>query len=127
MDFIIFLPWRNDFLIYRLRMYADSPEFVVLQFLLPGLAASYFASVACRFALSRPHLLRWRLGFLSTFAAAVAIVCLVWFGLSLKPGEDSYGMGRFLLFVCIAGRLLSVIPAEVVVWRYRKAYRGVDR
>ncbi len=91
-------------------MYADSSELVVLQFLLPSLAASYFASVACRAAHAVQHSVRWQLGLLGTFVAAVSVVGFVWFGLSLQPGEDSYGTGRFLIFVCIAGSLLAVIP-----------------
>jgi hypothetical protein len=107
-------------------MYADSSEFVVLQFLLPSLAASYLASVACRVARSLHYSVRWWLGFLGTVLAALALFSFVAFSLSLQPGEDSYGTGRFLLFVCIAGSSFAVVPAEIVVLRYRRAFTKVE-
>lgn len=99
---------------------------IVLPIFLPSLAASYFASLSCRFVHWRHHPVRWWLGLVSPVAAGVSVVCFVWLGLSLRHGEDAYGMGRILCMYCIAGSLLAVIPAEIVVWRYRKAYRKVE-
>ena len=63
---------------------------------------------------------------LSAVIACLSVVFFVWLGLFLQPGQDSYGMGRFLLLVCVAGSFLGVIPAQIVVWRYRQAFKNVD-
>jgi len=107
-------------------MYADSFGFVVLQFLLPSFAASYLTSLSCRLAHSRHRHVCWRLGLLSTVVACVSGVCLIQLGLFLQPGEDLYGLGYWLRLICIGGSLLALIPAEIVVWRYHKAYRNAE-
>jgi biotin transporter BioY len=103
-------------------MYADDLKFLVLQFLLPSLAASYFASLICRIVESRHYHLGWWVGLVGTAAACIFVVGFVWLGFFLQPGEDPYHTRRFLCFVCLAGSLLAVIPAGIVVWRYRKNF-----
>ena len=105
--------------------FADSLADVLLP-LLPILAASYFTSLLCRLAHWSHHHLRWWFGLFSAGAACASVVCFIQLGSSLQHGEDSYGMIRFLcLVVCPAASLFAVVPAEIVAWRYRKAYRDV--
>jgi hypothetical protein len=104
----------------------DSLAFVLL-LLLPTLAASYFTSLRCRLAHWRHRHVRWWFGLLGAGAACVSVVCFIQLGSSLQHGEDSYGIIRWLcLEVCPAASLFAVIPAELVVWRYRKAYRILE-
>lgn len=103
-------------------MYCD---FLVLcaLLLLPGLASSYVASLMCRFAHWRRHHVHWWFGLLSAGFAYALVICFVQLGSSLQHGEDSYGVIRWLcLVVCPAASFFAVVPAELVVWRYRKAY-----
>ena len=104
----------------------DSLAFVLL-LLLPTLAASYFTSLLCRLAHWRHRHVRWWFGLLAAGAAYVSVVCFIQLGSSLQHGEDSYGMIRWLsLEVCPATSLFAVIPAELVVWRYWRAYRRAE-
>jgi hypothetical protein len=110
-------------------MYPKLPESLafVLLLLLPILAASYFTSLLCRIAHWRHRHVRWWFGLLGAGAACVSVVGFIQLGSSLQHGEDSYGMIRWLcLEVCPAASLFAVIPAELVVWRYCKAYRRVE-
>jgi hypothetical protein len=104
---------------------ADTLADVLLP-LLPILAACYFTSLLCRLALWRHHSCRWWFGPLSAGAACIAVVCLTQLGSSLQPGVDSYGGGYFLRLACIAESLFAVLPAELIVWRYRRTYTNVE-
>ncbi|MGO8929493.1 MAG: hypothetical protein ACLQU3_21725 [Limisphaerales bacterium] len=106
--------------------FADSLADVLLP-LLPILAASYFTSLLCRLAHWRHRHVRWWFGLLGAGTAFVSVVCFIQLGSSLQHGEDSYGMIHWLCRVaCPAASLFAVIPAELVVWRYCKAYRGAE-
>jgi hypothetical protein len=105
--------------------FADSLADVLLP-LLPILAASYFTSLLCRLAHWRHRHVRWWFGLLGAGAACISIVCFIQLGSSLQHGEDSYGGSYFLCLACIAESLFAVVPAGIVVWRYRKAYGNVE-
>jgi low temperature requirement protein LtrA len=106
-------------------MNADFFE-VVLLFLLPSVAASYFASVLCRLVHLRHHHVRWWLGPASTVGACVLVGCFVWLGSSLQPGQDPMGMGFTLCVTCVPGSLLAAVPAHMVVWHYRRTYCNIE-
>jgi hypothetical protein len=94
--------------------------------LLPIIAACYVTTLLCRLAHWRHHPCRWWFGPLSAGAACIAVVCLTQLGLSLHPGVDSYGGGYFLRLACIAESLFAVLPAELIVWHYRRTYTSVE-
>jgi len=88
--------------------------------LLPSLAACYFASLMCRLAHWSHRHVHWWFGLFSVGVAGALVVCFIQLGSSLQPGQDSYGMIHLLHQVCAAGSLFAVVPAEFVVWHYRK-------
>jgi hypothetical protein len=44
----------------------------------------------------------------------------------LQPGEYPYGGDYFIDLAYIAESLVAIVPAGIVVWRYRKAYTNVE-
>ena len=105
--------------------FADSLASVLLP-LLPILAASYFTSFLCRLAHWRHRHVRWWFGLLGAGAACILVLCFIRLGSSLQPGENPYGGDYFLNMACIGESLFAVVPAGIVVWRYRQTYTNFE-
>jgi hypothetical protein len=83
--------------------------------------AIYFTSAACRYARSRHWRIGWHLGLVGSAAAGILTGCLICVGLSLQPG--SWGKMDFrpgFFWYSLIGPAISLIPAEIVVWRHRR-------
>jgi len=83
--------------------------------------ACYVTSVACRYARSRHHRIRWHLGLLGCAAAGVLAGCLICVGFSLQPGTwGKIDLRPALFWYSLIGPAIALIPAEVVVWHLRR-------
>ena len=105
--------------------FADSLASVLLP-LLPILAASCFTTLLCRRAHRRHQPVRWWFSPLGAGAACILVLCFIRLGSSLQPGEYPYGGDYFIDLAYIAESLVAIVPAGIVVWRYRKAYTNVE-
>ena len=103
-------------------------QFQILPVLLVGLAACYATTVVCRVALRRHHRAHWSLALVGSAIAAVLATCFIWLGLSLQPGELPYARLWLESFATViaAGGLLALLPAQAILWYYRRALAKVE-
>jgi hypothetical protein len=98
--------------------------FIIIPILLVTTLASYFTILLCRFARLRRWRVHWHFGLVGAMASGILAIFVVWLGLSLQAG--GYGMfdlRPMLYSMCIVGSTLGVLPAEIIVWHYRKRFR----
>lgn len=99
--------------------------FIIFPVLLVATVASYFTVLICRAARWRRRRLHWHFGLLGAVAACILAICVVWLGLSLQSGS-SWGVCDIrpaLVWVCISGSALGVLPSEVIVWHYQRRFK----
>jgi hypothetical protein len=105
--------------------------FVFLVFVLPVLiviaAASYFTGLICRFAHRRHWHIGWQSGLLGAVAGGACGIGLVLLGISLQPGSwGKVDLSLFLFVLCLVGLAIAILPAQLVVRRYRKKFTNAN-
>jgi hypothetical protein len=101
--------------------------FCVLPSLFISGAAAYISGLACRLACQRHWRLNWYLGLLGLSIAAGLGGGFMWLASSLQSG----GWGKlspdsFFLWICASGIIFGFLPAELVVWHYRRKIGEAD-
>jgi sugar phosphate permease len=86
---------------------------------------AYSASLACRWVESRHRKARWHIGILSAMAGGLLMTISMYQGELFHPfawGDDKI----WIPMVFLVASVISLGPALLTVWYYRKRFRHLD-